>query len=749
MKNLTVLFLSFFFLHPVSAQLLFSRFQYDWGGNKRDYLANMIPLPGKQYLFGGTSQSDPFCTKSAISYGAEDLAIFVLDEDGNKVWEKSYGGNSIDKLWDVQKVPAGGFILVGETQSAPSGIKTSPKLGSEDIWVVRVDDAGNLMWERTYGTSYSETGKKIIPTADGGFLIAATYASGLFNYMDFLVMKINATGNTLWSKYYSGASDDVLQDMVQMPNGNFLLSGSSNSAASGNKTAPQIGSYDQWLICIQPDGAQLWDKSYGSIASENICTLLALNDGNYLVVGDDNQAAGTLRKIDPQGNVLWSRSCGPGLFRRATQAANGNIYVAGESFYGMQGCKTSPLNGGNPDYWITAYDAAGNKIGDLDYGGNADDYLITDIKVVDRDVWVMGQTNSGYSGNKTAVACGGSDGWIIRLSPGMYIHPPTPVAICSNNNSFNVHMTTFTQYLPGNIFTAQLSDINGSFSTYTDIGSINGTGTGLIPVTLPQHLPASDNYKIRVVASNLPDTSSGYPIIFQKLVINLNKDTALCAGTSRLLNAGSGYADYLWYDGLGGENRTVSAPGEYWVQITGHNGCIARDTATIKRIRPLPAGFLAADTTLCSYENITLHATVKFSQYAWSTGDTYSSLYVEQPGLYWLQGTDNYGCTGSDSILISGKQCPYGFFMPTAFSPNNDGKNEWCGPRLLGRIVKYHFTIFNRWGQKVFDSYDNTRAWDGKINGRPAEAGTYVWSCSYQLQNRGEEIKKGTVVLVR
>jgi gliding motility-associated-like protein len=158
---------------------------------------------------------------------------------------------------------------------------------------------------------------------------------------------------------------------------------------------------------------------------------------------------------------------------------------------------------------------------------------------------------------------------------------------------------------------------------------------------------------------------------------------------------------------------------------------------------------LPADTILCSYEDLTLRSTIPFQQHTWSTGDNQATILVSQPGTYWLQGTDRYGCTGRDSLYIGSKQCPYGFFMPTAFSPNNDGRNEWCRPRLFGRIVKYHFTLYNRWGQKVFDSTDPTRAWDGRINGIPAETGTYVWSCLYQLENRGEEGKKGTVLLVR
>ena len=234
-----------------------------------------------------------------------------------------------------------------------------------------------------------------------------------------------------------------------------------------------------------------------------------------------------------------------------------------------------------------------------------------------------------------------------------------------------------------------------------------------------------------------------------KPVNQFNKDTVLCFGTSRLLDAGPGYADYLWHDGQGGETRTVSQPGEYWVQITGHNGCITRDTVNIKRIVPLPAGFLPADTVLCTYEDLILKPKIKLSQFEWSTGDNHSFIQVNNPRLYWLMGTDRYGCTGKDSIMIGQKECLVGFFMPSGFSPNRDGKNDWCRPRLFGKIVKYHFTMYNRWGQKVYDSYDHTKGWDGYINGRPADIGTYVWSCVYQLNSEAEKHAKGTVVLVR
>jgi gliding motility-associated-like protein len=893
---LTVLFLSFCLFHKATAQSLISRWQYAWGGDRQEFLANMIPLPGNQYLFGGTSASNPSCTKSGTLYGGEDIGIFVLDDNNNKLWEKSYGGNNDDQLYEIAKVPAGGYIMAGVTQSGPSGIKTSPAYGSMDIWVIRIDDKGNLLWERTFGGPEYERGQKVIPTPDGGFLIAGmtlgaspgyTYGSG-----DYFVMKIDASGNQLWKKNYGGSSDDELEDILPLPNGNYLLSGFSSSPADGNKTAPSLGGNDNWLICIRPDGTMVWDKTYGSSGEDAGGKLLALQDGNYLLTSYTLPGTGVIRKIDGQGNEQWVRTCvGQGAFNLSVQNSNGDIYVGGNSA-GSGGCKTSPLIGGGDDIWVAVYDASGNKIGDMDFGGDDVD-LITDIRLVNGELWIMAWSDSYKNGNKTVDRCGQSaDGWIIRLTHQLYIQSPTPTDLCSNSTNFDVDFTAYNIYQAGNVFTAQLSDAKGSFATYTNIGMLTDVTSGTIPVTLPPGLPASDHYRLRVVAALPADTTFGYPLSIHGLpavflgndtticdnlpltlspgpqspgttfqwndgstgsaltvssaatwsvdvknscgtihddidittrsiptadigddrdfcegttltlqstgqppdvsyiwntgaltasininvggsywlhamntcgftedaivvtmkprpVSQLDRNSLLCEGTTRELDPGQGFAGYLWNDGQGGETRTISAPGQYWVQITGANNCVTRDTATITRIVPLPAAFLPKDTSLCAYEDLTLRPRTSFRQYEWSTGEISPSIHITHPGLYALQVTDRNGCIGSDDILVSAKQCPYGFFMPNAFTPNHDGHNDLCHPLIYGKVGKFYFCIYDRWGVKVFGSTDHTRGWDGYINGHAAEAGAFVWYCSYQLGDAPEQFAKGTVTLVR
>jgi gliding motility-associated-like protein len=818
MKNPAALFILFFlYTSTTTAQALFSRMQYDWGGNLSEFTANMVPLPNKQYLFGGTSQSNPSCTKSSISYGSDDMALFVLDDQGQKIWEKSYGGSGSDRLLDVKKVPAGGFILVGLSDSGPSGIKKSPNFGSEDFWLVRVDDAGDLLWEKTFGSSKIEQGVKVIPTPDGGFLIAGKV---YFTDSYYLVLKTDANGNQMWTTTFDGSNDDLLYDMQQMSDGNFLLLGTSNSPVSRDKTAPQIGGYDQWLICISPEGVKLWDKTYGTNADEEDCRITPLRDGNYLIAGNMRGSAGTLRKIDAQGNLIWTQSCSEGLFRMATQAANGNIYVAGESYLGITGCKTSALSGGNVDFWITVFDEAGKKIGDMDYGGMGMDQLISDIRIIDRDLWVLGITNSGISGNKTTPACGGIDGWIIRLGPGVNIVPPTPVALCNNTNTFSVEIATVGVYKPGNIFTVQLSDANGSFSSFTNIGSISGTSSTGIAVQIPAGYPASDNYKLRVVSSLYADTSNTYGLSWQDPPkVFLGNDTAICINTFLTLTAAnkSTGARYLWNDGstdstltvttagtytctvqnicgtaqgstqiafktmpiadIGNDQHfcegtsltlqstpqavdvsygwnngatvptiTVKTSGDYWLHTS--NACGTTGDTVHITMDPKPVTHFDKDSVLCYGSSRTFTADAGYAGYLWYDGLGGESRTVNTPGEYWVQVTGNNGCITRDTAAIK-RIDPCGFFMPSAFSPNNDGKNERCHPQLLGRLIKYHFIVFNRWGQKVFDSYDPTNGWDGKINGRPAEAGAYVWSCLYQFINEEEKHAKGTVLLLR
>lgn len=232
-------------------------------------------------------------------------------------------------------------------------------------------------------------------------------------------------------------------------------------------------------------------------------------------------------------------------------------------------------------------------------------------------------------------------------------------------------------------------------------------------------------------------------------VARLDDDTVLCTGATRLLSPGDGFASYRWNDGSTNSTLPVGATGQYWVNVTDAQGCSTADTVTIKNIDPLPANFLPADTTICQYGSEIIKPDGVFSSYLWSDGSAGASISVKTPGLYTLQVTDKYGCSGSDSILLTGKQCLIGCYVPSAFTPDGNGKNDSFRPLLYGEVVGYKFAVFNRWGQLVFESTEPSRGWDGNIQGVPQPAGTFVWYCYYQLQGEPQQMQKGTVLLIR
>lgn len=235
---------------------------------------------------------------------------------------------------------------------------------------------------------------------------------------------------------------------------------------------------------------------------------------------------------------------------------------------------------------------------------------------------------------------------------------------------------------------------------------------------------------------------------FSNPVVLLDHTNYLCAGSSRILDAGT-FTSFLWNDGSTSQKIIAKNVGIYAVQVTDNNGCAGRDTTRITTILPLPSGFLPNDTLLCSYDNLTISPLTPYNSYQWNNNATASSITVSQPGVYWLQVKDTNGCVGRDSISVEPKDCMMGFYVPTAFTPNHDGKNDAFRPMLFGKVKKYQFTIYNRWGQIVFQSAELNRAWDGTVAGVLQQSNVFTWICSYQFEGEEARMERGTVVLVR
>ncbi|HET7002594.1 MAG TPA: gliding motility-associated C-terminal domain-containing protein, partial [Puia sp.] len=164
---------------------------------------------------------------------------------------------------------------------------------------------------------------------------------------------------------------------------------------------------------------------------------------------------------------------------------------------------------------------------------------------------------------------------------------------------------------------------------------------------------------------------------------------------------------------------------------------------------PIPFSFLPADTVICADEPWGLHPSQPFKSYIWNTGETSGSIQISNAGLYSVQVVDGNGCEGADSVRVETKKCPFGIYFPNAFTPNKDGLNDIFKPVVIGRPALYRMTIYNRWGQQIFETSDPTQGWNGMIKNGEQESGTYIWTCTYQFNTREKTIKKGSFVLLR
>ncbi len=231
--------------------------------------------------------------------------------------------------------------------------------------------------------------------------------------------------------------------------------------------------------------------------------------------------------------------------------------------------------------------------------------------------------------------------------------------------------------------------------------------------------------------------------------VNLGPDIPICDNSSEQLNAGGGYPGYLWNTGNTTPSIFVDTPGIYWVIVTDNNNCVGTDSMTVTGINAAPDNFLPGDTILCSYSSILLRPQLTFNNYLWNTGAVSQSITITIAGIYWLQVTNSDGCTGMDSIIVAPKQCLDGFYIPSAFTPNNDGKNDLIRPLLFGNVVKYNFRVYNRWGEVVFSTKDTNKGWDGRLTSTTSDTNVFVWHCNYQFENMPEQSKKGTFILIR
>jgi gliding motility-associated-like protein len=232
----------------------------------------------------------------------------------------------------------------------------------------------------------------------------------------------------------------------------------------------------------------------------------------------------------------------------------------------------------------------------------------------------------------------------------------------------------------------------------------------------------------------------------------LGPDQMSCEGEPVELKVDVPGGAIRWPDGSTADHYQADTFGRYWVEVS-KEGCTASDTINVAIIDINQD--LGVDTTLCFEtpgDQLTL--TAKLSPGAsvlWSTGSSQPQIRTSDSGLYWLQVT-NKDCIGIDSIYVHRQFCDCPMLLPNAFSPNGDGNNDLYKPALPGNcpVAEYKLQVYNRWGKMLFVSYDPDQGWNGTINGKPADIGTYYYHVQMKTGLRKIDMNKsGSFTLLR
>ena len=232
------------------------------------------------------------------SFGAGnyDLLLTRFNSSGDLLWSRTVGGTDIDKGSSIIQASDDGFVAIGSTNSFGAG--------NYDFFLTRFDSSGVLLWAKTIGGMYSDEGHSIASTSDGGFIVTGKTGSYGAGGYDLFVIRFNSSGNLLWAKTLGGANYDHGASIIQTSDDGFVAVGGVNAAM----TYPPSEYGDLLLARFNSSGDLLWAKSAGEALGDAGLSVSQSPDGNFVVTGTIGGSLGgtgdlLIAKFDASGNI--------------------------------------------------------------------------------------------------------------------------------------------------------------------------------------------------------------------------------------------------------------------------------------------------------------------------------------------------------------------------------------------------------------------------------------------------------------
>jgi Secretion system C-terminal sorting domain len=442
------------------------------GSNDENPFHTILPTDEGLVMAGYTRSNDGHVSGH---HGGADLWIIKLDANGNLLWQKAIGGSLDETAYTIRQTLDGGYILAGTTQSNDGNI--SDNHGDWDAWVVKLDANGNLQWNKTYGGTAYDHASFIEQLSDGSFVFCGTTrsndgdVSGNHGGDDIWMVRLDANGNIIWKKCFGGSWTDGAHSFILTSDGNFAFAGFTFSP-NGGDISGHHGSGDMWVAKVNSNGNLLWQSCLGGSSDEIARQIMETPDGDYILCGDtysnDGDVSGMhgtydawIVKLSANGQIQWQRALGG-----SKEETLNDLWLTTDGAYVAAGF-TNSSNGnvsghhGSADVWVVKLSASGQLEWQKCLGGSANDLFNSLIQTSDEGFALCNTVDSNdgdVSGNHGLL-----DVWVVRLDGSMVPYHEVrkdhnSIIISPNPSKYKINISSETLYLLEDV---QLNDTRG------------------------------------------------------------------------------------------------------------------------------------------------------------------------------------------------------------------------------------------------------------------------------------------------